>query len=167
MLAPDLPDHARLWIFTADAPLPPAQRSAVLERTQDFLARWASHGRPVPADAGFLHDRFLAVAAHLEGGVSGCGIDSLVHAVEGIARGLGFGWLDGLHVAYRDAAGDVQAVPRAAFRALVRDGAVTAETPVFLTTTETLGALRAGGFERPAGTAWHGRVFGLVASAPA
>lgn len=154
-----LPDSARLWFFTADRPLSTDTAGALQRRVEDFLTEWASHGRAVPGEAAVLHDRFLAVAAHLDGGVSGCGIDSMTHAVEEIASGLGFGWLDGLHVAYRDASGDVHAVPRPAFRALVRDGAVTAETPVFVTTLDTLGDLRAGGLERPAAEAWHARVF--------
>ena len=65
-------------------------------------------------------------------------------------------------LAYRDEAGAVQAVPRPAFRRLARDGDVTAATPVFVTTAETLGTLRADGLERPAGEAWHGRVFRLA-----
>ena len=53
----------------------------------------------------------------------------------------------------------MRVVPRPAFRALVRDGAVTAETPVFVTTLDSLGALRASGIERPAAESWHARVF--------
>lgn len=159
MLRTTLPDSARLWIFTADRPLSNAVADTLRERVDAFLTEWASHGRAVPGDAAVLHDRFLAVAAHLEGGVSGCGIDSMTHAIEEIASDLGFTWLDGLHVAYRDENGDVQAVPRPAFRGLVRDGAVTAETPVFVTTLDTLGDLRTGGLERPAAEAWHARVF--------
>ena len=154
-----LPDSARLWIFTADRTLSPAETTALTERVDEFLAEWASHGRAVSGEATVLHGRFLVVTAHLDGGVSGCGIDSMTHAVEEIAADLGFGWLDGLHVAYRDEGGDVQAVPRPAFRTLVRDGAVTAETPVFVTTLDTLGALRADDLERPAAEAWHARVF--------
>ena len=159
MIPNTLPDSARLWIFTADRPLAPTEATTLTERLDAFLAEWASHGRAVPGDAAVLHDRFLAVAAHLEGGVSGCGIDSMTHAVEEIGRDLGIGWLDGLHVTYRDEHGDIRAVTRPAFRALVRDGAVTAETPVFVTTLDALGDLRTGGLERPAAEAWHARVF--------
>lgn len=162
MLLSPLPDDARVWVFTADRPLASRIAEPLLAETERFLAEWASHGRAVPGQATVLHDRFLVVAARLEGGVSGCGIDSMVHAVEEIGAAHGIAWLDGLHVAYRDEAGAVQAVSRPAFRRLARDGAVTATTPVFVTTAETLGALRADGLERPAGEAWHGRVFRLA-----
>lgn len=156
---PALPASARLWTFTADRMLPADTTDALCSRVEAFLTEWTSHGRAVAAEAAVLHGRFLVVAASLEGGVSGCGIDSMVHAVEQIGHDLGFGWLDGLHVAYRDEHGEVQAVARPAFRALVRDGVVTAETPVFVTTLDTLGDLRGGGLERPAAEAWHARVF--------
>ncbi len=159
MLLPDLPDTARLWIFTADQPLSASTTEALQARIDAFFTEWASHGRAVTGAAAVLDDRFLAVAAHLDGGVSGCGIDSMTHAVEEIARELGFGWADGLQIAYRAADGTVQVVPRPTFRALVRDGAVTADTPVFVTTLDSLGDLRAGGIERPAAESWHARVF--------
>ena len=159
-----LPDDARLWVFTAAAPLDDATRSALIERVGAFLTQWDSHGRPVPGEAEVLHDHFLTVTAHLAGGVSGCGIDKLVHAVEAAGAQLGIEWVDGLHLAYRDADGTVQVVPRPTFRSLVRDGLVTADTPVFVTTLDTLGDLRAGGLERPAGEAWHSRVFRIPAS---
>ncbi len=163
MLFPDLPADARVWIFTADRPLRSAESSALLEAVNRFTAQWTSHGRPVPGRAALLDERFLAVAARLPGGVSGCGIDSLVHAVEEAGRSAGLAWLDGLQVVWRGRSGAVQAGPRAAFRKQVRAGAVTAETPVFLTTLDTLGGLRDGGLERPAGETWHARVFRLPA----
>ena len=161
----DLPDHARLWIFTTDQPLSSERSATLLDRLDDHIRQWSSHGRPVPGAATMLHDRFLVVAAHLEGGVSGCGIDSLVHAVESLGQDMRIDWLDGLHVSYRDDAGNVRVVPRPVFRTLVRDGTVTGGTPVFITTIDTLGALRADGIERAASASWHARVFRIPAMA--
>lgn len=162
MVSPSLPDDARLWVFTADRPLSPPERTRLHEALTRFIAAWASHGRPVPADFDIVEDRFVVVGAHLEGGVSGCGIDSLVHAVEAAGAEVGIEWVGGLQVVYRDADGAIQALPRPAFRQLVRDGTVTAATPVFDTTLATVGDLRRNGLERPAGSAWHGRVFRLA-----
>ena len=156
---PALPDDARLWVFTASQQFDEPRAQTLHDRVADFLERWVSHGRPVPGGATVVHDRFLVVAAHLAGGVSGCGIDSLVHAVERIGAELSIAWVDGLHLAYRNAGGAVQVVPRPVFRGLVREGAITATTPVFVTTAETLGEFRAGGLERPAGETWHAQVF--------
>lgn len=162
MLSASLPDDARLWVFTADRPLTAKDQKQLLDQLGQFVAQWASHGRPVPGDVRVHEDRFLIVGAHLEGGVSGCGIDSLTHAVEEAGRALGIDWADGLQVVFRDGDGAIQVLPRPAFRQLARDGAVTSTTPVFDTTVSTLGALREHGLERPAGSTWHGRVFRLM-----
>lgn len=162
MLLPDLPADARLWIFTADRALTADEQTRLRDTIERFVAEWTSHGRPVPGGALLLEDRFVIVAARLEGGVSGCGIDSLVHAVEAAGEDVGVGWVDGLQVVFRGADGAVRVLPRPAFRQLAREGDVTAATPVFDTTLATLGALRNEGLERPAGSAWHGRVFRLM-----
>ena len=161
MILPDLPVDARLWVFTADRTLSTSDQEQLHETISRFVAQWTSHGRSVPGAVTLAHDRFVLVAAHLTGGVSGCGIDSLVHAVEQAGSALGVEWVDGLNVVARDAEGAISVLPRAAFRQRVREGAVTTETPVFLTTLDTVGALRDGGLERPAGTTWHSRVFRL------
>jgi hypothetical protein len=67
-----------------------------------------------------------------------------------------------LQVAYEDPGERVQVVSRATFRALARDGRVDASTPVFVTTLDSVGALRAQGLRQPAGQSWHGRVFKLA-----
>jgi hypothetical protein len=165
MLSAALPDDARLWIFTADRTLSAEDRARLLDDLTRFVDQWASHGRPVPGEVDIHEDRFVIVGAHLEGGVSGCGIDSLTHAVEQAGEALGVRWVDGLNVVFRDTEGAIQVLPRPAFRQLARDGAVTGATPVFDTTVQTVGALREHGLERPAGSTWHGRVFRLLEQA--
>ena len=91
--------------------------------------------------------------------ISGCGIDASVHATEEAAGRLGVAWSSPLLVLYRDTDGAVRNLPRSAFRKLVADGTVTAETPVFDVSLTTLGQLRSGAFEKPAGASWHARVF--------
>ncbi len=162
MLFPALPPEARVWVFTADRTLAPPAQDRLLSAMRGFTERWTSHGRPVPGAATVLHDRFLVAAAHLAGGVSGCGIDRLARAAEEAGQAVNVAWLDGLHVVYRDGDGTVRAEPRAAFRAQTRAGAVTAETSVFVTTVDSLGDLRARGLERPAAETWHGRAFGIA-----
>ncbi|HET6566478.1 MAG TPA: hypothetical protein VFG50_00845 [Rhodothermales bacterium] len=157
---PTLPDNARLWIYVADRPLAPAEQQALRASLASFAQMWTSHGRKVVGEVEVLHDRFLVLGAVLEkGDISGCGIDSSVHAVEEAGRNLGVTWLQGLVVLFRDDQGAVQAVPRPAFRALVRSGIVNADTPVFDPGVATVGDLRQGLFERPAGTSWHARAF--------
>ena len=53
----------------------------------------------------------------------------------------------------------VARVPRATFAELAESGAVTPETIVFDTSVVTVGAVRAGHWERAAKYTWHGRSF--------
>lgn len=159
-LFPSLSDEARCWIYVAEQPLTEAEQTTLVEALQSFFAGWASHGRPVEGAATVLEDRFLVVAgAIVEGEISGCGIDASVHAVEETAAHLGLAWSSPLRVFFRDADGAVHGLPRSAFRKLVADGVVTADTLVFDVSLTTLGALRSGAFEKPAGASWHARVF--------
>lgn len=160
-LFPRLSDASKLWIYAADRPLTAAEQAHLREMLAAFFDGWTSHRRPVLGDAAVLHDRFLVIAGEIPGGdVSGCGIDKMVHQVEAAATQQGYQWMPPLDIFY---AGDdgVRGVPRAAFRQLARDGAVDAETVVYDLGVDTLGALRAGAFERPAGAGWHARVFRL------
>jgi hypothetical protein len=141
-MLPTLPPEARVWIFTADQTLDASGEARVLDAIGKFLPDWTSHGRPVPAEAALLHGRFLIVGAHLgeedlNAGLSGCGIDAMTHAVERVA--IDFEWLDGLHLAYRDADDAIQTASRAEFRALNEHG-----------------------IERPLGETWAARAFGLT-----
>ncbi len=160
-----LSDDARLWIYPAERPLSPSEQTELRDVLDRFCMGWASHGRPVRGAAEVLYDRFLVIAAEIPGGdISGCGIDASSEIVRKTGQGLGIEWLSSLVVFYRDGDG-VRALPRPAFRGLVRDGSVSGRTPVFDLGIGTLGELRAGRFERPASETWHARVFGLQEAA--
>jgi len=164
MIAHDLfvpfPDEARCWIYVADRPLSDALQEKLLGTLEPFFAEWASHGRPVQGAATVLEDRFLVVVGAItRGDISGCGIDASVHRVQETAENLGVTWLSPLLVFFRGADGTVESLPRSAFRKHVAAGTITAATPVFDVSLTTLGQLRDGTFEKPAGASWHARVF--------
>jgi hypothetical protein len=162
----DLPDDARLWIHAADAPLPDATQTALLDRLSAFIDEWTSHQRAVEGAATILHDRFLVVAAATrDGDISGCGIDDLAHAVDDAASDLDIAWVPSLHVLYRDDDGAVVATSRRTFQQRAEDGTVTADTPVFDPSLTTLGALRNGQFEGPARNSWHAQLLNTPANA--
>lgn len=159
-LFPTLPDTARVWVYVADRPLLPSEQQALCTALTPFTQTWTSHGRKVFGEATVLDDRFLLLGGVLkEGDISGCGIDTSVHAVEDAGRSFGITWLQGLMIIFRDAQGAIQAVPRPEFRSLVRSGIVIADTPVIDPGIATVGELRQGFFERPAGESWHARAF--------
>lgn len=165
-LFPNQPDEARVWIYPAGRPLTPEEQRTVRAALDDFCAQWTAHGRRVQGGVEIIADRFVVIAGLIPAQeISGCGIDASTKALRETAERLGFAWASPLSVFYRDADGAVQAVPRAAFRERARAGDVTTETPVFDVSVTTVGALRTGRFELPAGDAWHGRTFNLATPA--
>jgi hypothetical protein len=156
-----MPDHARLWVFAAPRALSPAEAGVLEERISDFISRWHAHGHPVVGGWALEHDRFLLVAADEDAtGVSGCSMDSLYDSLKALERELGVSLLDAAsRVWYRDQDDEIQALTRPEFRALARSGKVGPETIVFDHTVATLGAVRAGGWEREMKDSWQGKAF--------
>ena len=160
----DMPRSARLWVYAADRPMTADEARALTSDLSGFAEGWTSHGRPVRGAVDVVEGRFLLVAATLiDGDVSGCGIDASVRAVEEAGRRLGLAWLPALRVFYRNVNGTVESCSRAEFRARAEAGTVTTATLVFDPAVRTVGALRAGTFEKPAGQSWHRKVFELPA----
>jgi len=158
-----LPDTARLWIFAAERALSPSDRQALLGDVDAFLTTWTAHGVPLTCGRDWRHDRFLLVAVdEAAAGVSGCSIDALTRKLREHERRLGIALLDNGPVLYRDGDG-IARVPRTRFRELAGAGVVSPDTVVFDNTVQSLGALRAGRWETPARSSWHGgSFFGMV-----
>lgn len=156
-----LPDDARLWVFAAARPLDDTQQADLLAQVDDFLHRWAAHGAPVVGGRAMRYGRFLLVGADERAtGVSGCSIDTLFRALGDLEASTGVPLRDSSLVYWRDAAGEVQAAPRAAFRALAGAGEVGVDTTVFDNTVGVVGDIRGGRWELPMRESWHGRAFG-------
>lgn len=162
-LLPDLPDAARVWVHPATTSLSEETQAEFLDHLRAFVERWSSHDQAVKGGATILHDRFILLAgARIDGAdPSGCAIDDATHAVNEIADALGVEWVPSLHVLYRAEDGSIAAVSRNGFQDRVEAGAVTAETTVFDPSVTTLGAVRHGDFEQPAGESWHADAFAL------
>lgn len=157
----EMPDDARLWVFAAPTRLDERQQETLRSQVEAFVEGWVAHGAPVAGAYDLREDQFLMIAADERAtGVSGCSIDALTRALKGAEAQLGVSLLDAAsRVWYRDEERRVQAVPRAEFRERVQTGAIGDETPVFDNTAATVGAARAGGWERPMRESWHGKAF--------
>lgn len=162
-----LPDEARLWVFGAGRALE-AEEIALLERRMPpFLDRWTAHRRELRAAWDLHADRFLLVAVdESRAPASGCSIDALTRHLRELEEALGTSLLDSAPVWYREADGRIEAVGRAEFRRRAEEGRVTEKTPVLDPTLSTLGQLRAGRLERPAGRSWHARLLRDAVSGP-
>lgn len=162
-----LSDNASIWVFGANRRLEENEQQQILKTVDRFLAGWTSHGSPVTGAREFREGRFLIVAAEKDVDMGGCSIDRLYGVIDAVGREIGATLVDSNLVFYRDANGDVQAVTRAEFREMASRGSVSAGTSVFDPAVTGMGDLRSGRFETAAAESWHGRAFGLTASATA
>lgn len=160
---PSLPGAARVWIFAATAPLPDNTQRTVLDRLSAFIDEWTSHRQDVDGGVTILYDQFIVMAGARTDGTapSGCAIDDATHAVDAVADAHNIAWVPSLHVLYRTDEGEIAAVPRSTAQAEADAGRFTTGTAVFDPSVSTLGAVRSGAFEQPAGQSWHADAFSL------
>lgn len=156
-----LPGHARLWVFAADRPLTVPERELMVREVERGLAKWNAHGSPVIWGHDLRYDRFLLVGVdESTTALSGCSIDSAIHAIQALESRLGLSLLDHARVFFRDGE-EIRAVSRADFRSLAERGEVAGDTVVFNNVIPTVGELQAGKWEVPASASWHARAFPL------
>ena len=155
----ELPDRARLWVFSADRILTTEEQRLLAESVESGLAEWAAHGSPVRWAHQIRHDQFLMVGVdetHVE--LTGCSIDSAVRQIRTLEERLKMSFLDNARIFFRD--GDtVRFVLRPEFQNLARDGRVDHDTIVYNNVIETVGELRGGLWEVPARKSWHADAF--------
>ena len=159
-LAPfnSLPDDSRVWIFGSDRRLEPAAEQRLLEETDRFLSTWAAHGSPLTCGREWKESRFLTIAADQStAGASGCSIDVLFRVFKTLGPALGADLVGSGRIYYRDADGRIAQATRDEFAELAASGKITAKTPVFDTTVQTLGEWRSH-FERPLADSWHAQL---------
>lgn len=153
-----LPDDSRIWIFGSDRPLTPEAEQRLLAETDPFLESWAAHGSPLTCGRDLRESRFLTIAADQSAaGASGCSIDVLFRTFKTLGPAIGADLVGSGRVYYRDEGGRVEQTSRDGFAELGAAGRVTARTPVFDTTLQTLGEWRAR-FERPLAESWHAQL---------
>lgn len=160
-----LPQHARVWVFAADAPLDAGAEATLLRDVDAFLGEWNAHGHPLTCARAWRDNRFLAIGVDQStAGASGCSIDGLFRVLQRLQSALGVNFLPGPRVFWRRADGVIASGARPEFTRLALSGAVSEATPVFDTSLTTAADWRER-FERPARESWHGALLGPTAKA--
>ena len=78
-----MPEHARLWNYTASRLLGEDEVAALAEACQQFCNDWAAHGSPLTASFQIEHACILRFAVDESNhAASGCSIDSSVKLVK-------------------------------------------------------------------------------------
>jgi len=155
----ELPEDARVWIFSAERKLAEAERTRLLAEVDAFIDQWGAHAMPLTAGRDLVYDQFLFIAVDQRAaGPSGCSIDALVRQMRSLQDEIGVELVNHAPVLFRQ--GDAIArVPREAFAELAEAGDVGPNTTVFNNTLTSLGDVRAGRWEVPAADSWHARAF--------
>ena len=145
-----LSDDSRIWIFGISPALDERKRSRLLAAVDGFLDEWAAHGHPIISARDVLHLSFLVLAVDRQSETSGCSIDRMFGLLQQLERDLSVSILDPNRVFLRGTDGSVQTMSRTRFR-----DAGAADTLVFDTIAERLGAVRSGKWQSPASQSWH------------
>ncbi len=155
----ELPGPGRLWVFPASRSLTDVEARACLEAVDEFLASWAAHGVPLKSGRELREGRFLLVGVDVDAEApSGCSIDALVNRLRDFGGELRVTLIDHQPVWFRDGT-EIRTLSRAEFRALVADGGIGADVPVFDTSLTRVEQARVGELERSATETWHGQAF--------
>ena len=147
-----LSNDAHIWIFGISPALDAAQSERLLRRVDELLDNWAAHGVPIRGARELREGSFLVIAADENRERSGCSIDRMFGTLKELERELQVQILDSNRIFLREGS-DVRAVPRPEFR-----NAANSDTHVFDVTTERLGDVRSGAWERRAADSWHARL---------
>ena len=155
----ELPEDARVWIFSAERKLTEPERARLLYEVDAFIDQWGAHGMPLTAGRAVEYDQFLFVAVDQRAaGPSGCSVDALVRQMKALQQEIGVELVDHAPVLFRQGR-EIARVPRDAFAELAEAGEVGPGTTVFNNTLTSLGDVRAGRWEVPASDSWHARAF--------
>lgn len=84
-----LPDHARVWMYTASRDLSEEECEAVEQAMAAFVMGWEAHGKALKAQAQLLNGQILILALdESEQPATGCSIDASVAAIRSLSEFL-------------------------------------------------------------------------------
>ncbi|MEP7320738.1 MAG: hypothetical protein ABI761_02425 [Saprospiraceae bacterium] len=89
-----LPEDARIWIFSIDGEMQADKHSALKEALKDFILDWTSHQQSLKASASIIDDRFIIIGLdQSQYGASGCSIDKLMRLIQNLELKTGLSLL--------------------------------------------------------------------------
>ncbi|MFM9986910.1 MAG: hypothetical protein ACKVOK_16840 [Flavobacteriales bacterium] len=149
-----MPDNARIWIYTSIERLNASQITDIQSKTVEFLDDWTSHDQKMHAAFEIRNDHFLVLAVDESmAQASGCGIDKSVHHFQHLGATMNIPFFNRTEVFYMSD-NQVLSVPVHQFWAMRKAGIIQDETLLFDTTVRTLGELNSK-WLIPFSQSWH------------
>lgn len=149
-----------MWIYQSDRILTNEEETIIQTMLNEFTSEWQAHGHALAALGEVLHHQFIVLSVDEQvAGTTGCSIDKSVNLMKEIEQKFGINLFDRFRIAYRQDQ-DIINCSREEFEALIKNGQVTAQTPVFNNLINTRKELYSN-WEIPLSQSWHARVFSL------
>lgn len=84
-ILPEYGDNCRIWLYTANRTITSAEEQEILPVLNDFVSKWATHGKGMRATSTIIDQRFVVIVSDEEvTAASGCSIDSSVRLIKSI-----------------------------------------------------------------------------------
>ncbi|QQS30981.1 MAG: hypothetical protein IPM47_08700 [Sphingobacteriales bacterium] len=156
----NMPPSARTWIYQSSRPFTSEEIPVVNQLLEEFATQWVRHGKLLKSWAGILHRQFIVLMVDEEAlSAGGCSIDASTRMLKQIEHTYQLNLFDRLTIAYRNENGQIATAPRHAFEALLAQGIVTDNTPVFNNLISTKSGLETE-WEVPLHQSWHKKLIG-------
>ena len=152
-LPSSLSGSSRVWVYQAERKLSEKEVVLIAQACEKFIPAWKAHGTYLEADYRILFDRFICLFVDESGqNATGCSIDSSVHFIQELEKGLGIGLMQRTKVIYLDADDRLQEVDMNNM-----GNVINSETRVFNNLVTSLDEMKKGWLV-PAKDSWHARM---------
>jgi len=127
-----LSKNSRIWIFSSNRELSPAESEMLMAEVGAFLQSWTAHKVETLASAELRYNRFLIIGADEDvAKPGGCSIDEMTRRVRTLGETYGVEFIGMPRVDYRDSSGTIKSISRSEFQKLVDKKEVASATIFF------------------------------------
>jgi len=151
-----LPDHSRVWIYQADRFLTADEVRLATGELNQFVAKWAAHGKKLDAAAEVINNLFIVIGVdEQQAAASGCSIDASMGIILTLENQFNVSFTNRMIMAAEVnntiALKSIQDLP-----ALVDNKEVTLDTMVYDNLVNTVGDWKTN-WKKPIRDSWHVR----------
>ncbi len=150
-----LSEDSRIWIFQSNQFLNSKHMDNITVELNQFLKQWVSHQVSLWAGFTIIHKLFVIIGLDHHQTISGCSIDAMMHAIQGIEKRISIQLLNRTDVAIQ-INGKIQIIRWNEFQDLIHRKSITRSTLVFNNLVSTIKELKTN-WKIPLENSWHKR----------
>lgn len=127
----DLPDTARIWIYTSSRNFSEKEQSEIENKVSRFLEQWTAHGHDLKASFALPYQRFIVLGIdQSQAQASGCSIDASLRFIQSLEHEYQLELLNNSLITYKTE-NQIVSLPLLEFKAQVSAGFINENTIVF------------------------------------